>query len=289
MIIDSHAHYSYYLFEGRYKYLDYTEDGYTIAEGTREELFDRMAQRGIGYFIEPAISLESNGKVISLCSEYPSMVSCSVGVHPTRTSALRWKDRRQLPPLLDSDGVVAIGETGLDYHQDREEQHRLVQLRWFLYQLKLANKKHLPLILHIRDAHKHALAILSRYSGRKYGGVVHCYASDSETAQRYVALGYHIGIGGTLLGVGERAELLREAVRDVPLERILVETDSPYVFPDTTRDIEKGKMKKVRNTSLILPAVIEEIARIKGVSVERVERITAENAIKLFSLSINNK
>ena len=183
-------------------------------------------------------------------------------------------------------GVIAIGEIGLDYHYKREEQHRLKQHIWFLYQLNLAWKMKLPVILHVRDAHKDALRILKCHPARKLGGIIHCFYGSWEIAEQYLKLGYHFGIGGSLLQQEERAGALWESVKHIPLDKLLVETDAPFILPYCKDVIQPKLLRRARNTSLILPAVIEKIAELKELPTEVVERAVFENTIRLFSLPI---
>lgn len=288
MIIDSHAHYASRSFEQTLRYLGWNGDGYTMEEGDREQILEAMAAAGIGCSIEPGVDMASNGEILRLCAKYPGRIFPAIGVHPTRAIHTRWADRKKLWQLTAADGVVAIGETGLDYHYERKEQHRLKQHLWFFYQLGLARKRKKPVIYHVRDAHRDALRILKRHPARKLGGVIHCFTGTRQDAESYVALGLHIGIGGAILQQPERSESLWEAVKAIPLDRILVETDAPFVLP-YCKDVFKPKqVRRTRNTSLVLPAVIGKIAQLKGVSHEEVEIVTARNAIRLFGLSVED-
>ena len=286
MIIDSHAHYNHNSFRNCFRYLTRDENGYAIAEGDREQIFRELLEGNIPYSIEPGVSLQSCEEVLELAAAYPGRIFPAVGVHPTRSIYEKWIDRKKLAALAKSPGVVAIGETGLDFHYKREDQHRLTQHLWFLYQLDLAWKLKLPVILHVRDAHKDALRILRLHPARKLGGVVHCFYGDWETAEQYLKLGCHIGIGGSVLQQEERAKDLWAAIPRIPLERILIETDAPFILPYCKDVIQPKLLRRARNTSLILPAVIEKIAELKGVTPEEVEKATAENAIRLFGLPI---
>lgn len=287
MIIDSHAHYAHNCYLRTFRYLNYTQEGYALEEGDLDELFRRMEAVGIRYFIEPGVRLDSNRQVLALAQRYPGKVFPAVGVHPTRAIYERWRDRKQLVSLLRTPGVIALGETGLDYHHEGKQQHRLRQKVWFLYQLDLAKRYRLPLILHIRDAHAVAIHILKAHPARKNGGVVHCFTADAETALEYVKMGFHIGIGGSLLQRSERSAALVEAVRQIPLDRILVETDAPYVLPYCKDVLPPKQLRRARNSSLILPAVIERIAEIKGIPIKTAEQATTQNTIRLFSLPVD--
>ena len=286
MMIDSHAHYNHNAFKNSFRYLTHDENGYDIAEGERQQVFQDLLEAHIPYSIEPGISLQSCGEVLELATAYPGRIFPAMGIHPTRSLGENWSDRKKLDTYAKSPGIVAIGETGLDYHFQREEQHRLKQHLWFLYQLHLAWKLKKPVILHVRDAHGDALRILRHHPARKLGGVIHCFYGSWDIAQQYLNLGYHIGIGGSLLQLEERASDLWKAVRHIPLDRILIETDAPFILP-YCKDVIKPKiLRRTRNTSLILPAVVAKIAELKEITPQEVEQATAENAIRLFQLPI---
>lgn len=286
MIIDSHAHYNNSAYEKSFRYLSYDKDGYALKEGDREQLFRELLEAGVSYSIEPGVSLQSCGEILELCDAYPGRIFPAIGIHPTRSIYEKWSDRKKLAEYANAPGVIAIGEIGLDYHYKREEQHRLKQHLWFLYQLNLAWKLKKPVILHVRDAHEDALRILKRHPARKLGGVIHCFYAGKEIAEQYLKLGYHIGIGGSVLQQEERAKELWDAVAQMPLERILIETDAPFILPYCKDVLPPKLLRRTRNTSLILPAVIEKIAQIKGIAPETVEKATAENAVRLFQLPI---
>ena len=289
MIIDSHAHYNNNAYKKPFRYLTRNEDGYALAEGDRDQLFQELLDANIPYCIEPGVSLQSCEEVLQLCAEYPERIFPAMGIHPTRSIYEKWSDRKRLDSFAKTPGVIAIGECGLDYHYKREEQHWLKQHIWFLYQLDLAWRLKKPVILHVRDAHEDALRILKWHPTRKLGGVIHCFYGSWEIAQQYLKLGYHFGIGGSLLQQEERAGDLWEAVKHIPLDKILVETDAPFILPYCKDVLPPKLLRRTRNTSLILPAVIEKIAQLKGISEEEVEQAAAENAIRLFDLPVSEK
>ena len=286
MIIDSHAHYNNNAYKKLFSYLSYGTDGYALKEGDRELLFQELLEANILYSIEPGVSLESCKEVLDLAAQYPGQIFPAIGLHPTRSIFEKWSDRHKLDQYANMPGVIAIGEIGLDYHYKREEQHRLKQHIWFVYQLNLAWKMKMPVILHVRDAHEDALRILRWHPARKLGGVIHCFYGSKEIAERYLKLGYYIGIGGSVLQLEERAKALWEAIPCIPLERILVETDAPFILPYCKDVIQPKLLRRARNTSLILPAVIKKIAEVKGIFPNEVEKATTENAIQLFHLPI---
>ena len=287
MIIDFHAHYNNNAYKKPFRYLSYDKDGYSLKEGELPQLMKEMEAANIRYFIEPGVSLQSCEEVLQLCAEYSGRIFPAIGIHPTRSIFEKWSDRHKLAEYANTPGVIAIGEIGLDYHYKREEQHRLKQHIWFLYQLDLAWKLKLPVILHVRDAHEDALRILKWHPARKRGGVVHCFYGSMEIAEQYLKLGYHIGIGGSLLQLEERAHDLLEAVPHIPMDRILLETDAPYILPYCKDVIQPKLLRRARNTSLILPAVARKIGELKGLSQEEVEKATTENTIRLFRLPIS--
>ena len=287
MIIDSHAHYNNNAYKKPFRYLSYDKDGYALKEGDREQLFQESLEANIPYSIEPGVSLQSCEEVLQFCSEYPGRVFPAIGIHPTRSIYEKWSERHKLDAYANMPGVIAIGEIGLDYHYKREEQHRLKQHLWFIYQLNLAWKLKLPVILHVRDAHEEALRILRWHPARKLGGVIHCFYGSKEIAEQYLKLGNHIGIGGSVLQLEERAKDLWEAIPQIPLDRIMVETDAPFVLPYCKDVIQPKLLRRARNTSLILPAVINKIAELKGISAEEVEQATTDNVIRLFKLPID--
>ena len=282
MIVDSHAHYAHASYGNSFRYLSW-EENWTLHEGTLEELFARMDDMGITMSVEPGIGLDFNEAILALARRYPGRIFPAVGCHPTRCIFEKWSDRGRLAEISKEPGIVAIGETGLDYHHPREEQHRVKQLGWFLWQLRLARKRKLPLVLHIRDADRDAIKVLKLFRP-KYGGVVHCCGEGWDIIQEYLKMGLYIGIGGVLLNPA-RNEKLKAAVDKIPLERIVVETDSPYVLPYCKDVLPPKLVRRTKNSSLILPRVIAEIAALKGIDAAQVEHVTAENAIRLYHLS----
>ena len=287
MIIDSHAHYNNSAYKKPFRYLSYDKDGYALKEGELPQLMQEMEAANIRYFIEPGVSLQSCEEVLQLCAEYSGRVFPAIGIHPTRSIFEKWSDRHKLLAYANTPGVIAIGEIGLDYHYKREEQHRLKQHIWFIYQLNLAWKKKLPVILHVREAHDDAIRILKWHPARKLGGVIHCFYGSKEIAEQYLKLGYHIGIGGSVLQLEERAKDLWEAIPHIPLDRILIETDAPFILPYCKDVIQPKLLRRARNTSMILPAVIKKIAELKDVSSDEVEQATTNNVIQLFRLPVN--
>ena len=297
MIIDTHIHLSHALYDQTFPYLTFDKDEYRIESGTREELIQKYRENGIMACIEPGIDIDSNRKLLELAKHYPLFVYPAVGIHPTRTyqyktigkdgekteKKLRWHQRKEIEKYSNNPYIVAIGETGLDYHLSWKNQHRIRQRMWFVWQIRLAHKKRLPLILHIREADTDAIRILNRYRHWLHGGICHCFSGDAETAKKYIDLGYGIGIGGTLLKKSSRQTRLDQAIIQIPLEYIYLETDGPYVKPDCPNFTKKQK-QKTRNTSLILSAIVNRIAELKEISEEEIIKVTTDNAKRLFEI-----
>ena len=285
MIIDSHAHLTHYQFKQGFRFLCAGDTGYTVVDGTLSDVINSCKMQQVIGSIEPAISFESNALIRDFQPPKGYSFYRAVGVHPTRVHQTKLKNRKLLEDYINSE-TVAIGETGLDYHYPRKEQHRVLQKLWFKYQIKLADKYKLPLILHIRQANEDAIKILTKYKGKLHGGVVHCFSGAPEIAEQYLSLGFALGIGGTLLQKNEASTRLRKSVKAAPLEQLIVETDAPFVLPEFPYEGSKKSRRKVRNTSTILPLIVQEIAEIKGIDVETAERVIYSNTIGIFNLPI---
>ena len=252
MIFESHAHYDDDVFD---------ED--------REELLTSLRDHGIDRVINVGASLDSCKITLQLMEQYPFMYG-SMGVHPGETGELNEEKFLWLREQCAVDKVVAVGEIGLDYHWKEPEVS--VQKLWFERQMELAREVHLPVIIHSREAARDTLDIMQALHAGEIGGVIHCFSYTKEIAREYLQMDYYFGIGGVI--TFQNAKKLKEAVEYIPMDRILLETDSPYLAPEPYR----GK----RNSSLNLPYIAKEIAAIKGISYEDVVRITEENAERLF-------
>lgn len=261
MLMDSHAHYDHIKFDK-----------------DREEVLEAIKAAGIDLVINPAITMESNETMREKLHAYP-WIYYAVGLHPKHVgeydSQRNYVWRSYLKEAVNRQKVIAVGETGLDYSVKISAAQKMQQKLWFRNLLEIAQDNRLPAILHIRDAHEDAMEILSEYP-LKQSGVVHCFDGGVEEARRYVEeFGLFLGIGGKVTHPDK--EELRKAVVSVPLDRILLETDSPFLKPEGS----EGK----RNTSLNLSLIVKTIAQLKGISQEEVIRATTENVKKLFHVS----
>lgn len=200
-------------------------------------------------------------------------ISFTVGVHPNSVGENHPIWPKELRKMAAEERVVAIGETGLDYYYDNTLETKDLQIHWFREHIKIAEETALPLVLHMRDVGYDGVQILKEYSLLDSGDV-HCFTGDWDMAKAYLDLGLYLGVGGKITRPG--SEELREVVKRMPLDRMLLETDAPFVKP-------AGCTAKF-NTSMELPKVVQAIAEIRGLSYDEVVHMTDENAKRLFRL-----
>ena len=253
MIFDTHAHYDDAQFDS-----------------DREELLTSMPELGVTTIVNVSSTLKSCEKCVELARKYP-YVYAAVGIHPDEVGSLNEETFAWMERLLDNEKVVAVGEIGLDYYWDNESHE--VQEKWFVRQLELARRHHLPIIIHSREAAADTMEIMKAHA-QGLEGVIHCYSYSREQAEEYVKMGFYIGIGGVL--TFKNAKKLKEVAAAIPLERIVLETDCPYLAPEPFR----GK----RNQSSYIRYVAEKLAEIKGMTAEEVIAVTEENAKKMYRL-----
>lgn len=255
MIFETHAHYDDKAFE---------ED--------RDLLLKSLPEKGIGMAVNISSDLASVKKTVELTEKYPYFYG-AVGIHPSETGELTEENFRWLKEQCAHEKIVAVGEIGLDYHW--KEPEPAVQKKWFERQLLLAQELNLPIVIHSREAAKDTLDMVKAVWKGEQGGVVHCFSYGKEMAAEFLKYDFYFGIGGVV--TFPNARKLKETVDWLPMEKMVLETDSPYLAPVPYR----GK----RNSSLNLPYIIEEIARIKGISCEEVAEITKRNGEKLFGIT----
>lgn len=258
MIFDTHAHYDDEAFD---------ED--------RDEVLTSLRKRGVGTVVNVGASMEGSRRSVSLSEQYEFVYS-AVGVHPDEVGELREEDMEWMREQLQKPKVVAVGEIGLDYYWDKEGHD--LQKKWFLRQLKLAKELKKPVIIHSREAAADTMELLKANYHGEMPMVMHCYSYSPEMAAEYLKMGFYLGIGGVL--TFKNAKKLKEVVEIAPIERLLLETDCPYLAPVPNR----GK----RNDSTNIHYVAEELARLKGMTSEEVIRITEENARRFYRISEEN-
>lgn len=254
MIFDTHAHYDDEAFDA-----------------DRDELLKDMWENGVEFVVNVGASIDSSKKTLALAEKY-SFVYAAVGVHPSETGEMTDEDIAWLKTRASDSKVVAIGEIGLDYYWP--DPDRDTQKKWFERQLYLASEVKLPVIVHSRDAARDTLEILKSWQKDKTAGVIHCYSYTKESAREYLDMDYYFGIGGVI--TFKNARKLAEAVSCIPMNRILLETDCPYLAPDPYR----GK----RNQSSYIDYVAQKISEIKQIGKEEVLMQTMQNAKNFYAV-----
>lgn len=252
MLIDSHAH------------LDDEQ-----FDKDRDEIIKDLSNQGIELVINPGSDVASSVKAISLAKKYDNIYA-AVGVHPHDVKDMDDTTIQLLSSLANNDKVVAIGEIGLDYHYDFSP--RDVQKKWFIEQIRLAKKLRLPIIIHEREASQDMYNILKQEADGNLTGVLHCYSGSLELAKEYLKMGFYISFAGPVTFKNSRVS--KEVAKNIPLDRILVETDSPYLTPEPKR----GK----RNEPLNVRYVAAMIAELRQVTFDEIAISASENTKKLF-------
>lgn len=254
MLFDTHAHYDDE---------KYAEDRY--------EVIEKAHQSGVSYIINAATDLKSCEDSIAFARKYDYLYA-AVGIHPHEVGDIDDSSFLKLAELAKEDKVVAIGEIGLDYYYDTAP--RETQRYWFAKQVNLAREMMLPIIVHDRDAHQDSIDIIKAEKACDMGGVFHCYSGSLEMAKDLVNYNFHISVGGAL--TFKNARKLVEVVKWIPIDRLLIETDAPYLTPEPHR----GK----RNDSSYVRYVAEKVAEIKQMDYEKVAEATLNNAKELFRI-----
>ncbi len=232
-----------------------------------DEIIDRISKE-LEFIVSIGYDLESSEKSVNLAEKYPFIYGV-VGVHPTDIKKYNDAVERKLEELAGNEKVVAIGEIGLDYHW--MEDPKEIQEEIFRRQMELSRRVGLPVVIHTRDAMEDTVKILEDY--KDIGGIMHCYPGSYETAEKLIDR-YYFGIGGVV--TFKNNKVTKETVKKLPIEKIVIETDCPYLTPEPFR----GK----RNEPVYVRYIAEEIARIKEMSLEKVIEITTENAKKVYNI-----
>lgn len=241
----------------------------------REAVIQRAADAGVTRMVITGSSLASTHAAIALVQRHPLQMRCTAGVHPHHASELDSTQLRAIGALARQPEVVAVGECGLDYF--RNFSPRDAQIKAFGEQLELAAQVGKPVFLHQRDAHDDFVNLMRQYRSRLAGGVAHCFTAGMDEARAYLDLDLHLGITGWICDE-RRGHHLREVVRQIPAERLLIETDAPYLLP---RDLQP-KPHSRRNEPMYLPHVLAAIAQARGQSPEALAEITTANGLRLF-------
>ena len=254
-IFDTHSHYDDEAFD---------ED--------REAVFEQIKDAGVIGILNCACSKKSLKTTNELTLKH-DFIYGALGIHPSDANDYDESVKNEIINLYNSNKkIIAIGEIGLDYYYDNSP--RELQKEWFKKQIELANELKLPIIIHDRDAHGDTFEIIKNTKSPEIGCVIHCYSGNVELAREYVKMGCYISIPGTVTFKNNKKT--REVAKEIPLEYLLIETDSPYMAPEPHR----GK----RNDPSLVQFVADKIAQEKGISYEEVCKVTKENAKKLFNI-----
>jgi TatD DNase family protein len=256
MIFETHAHYDDEKFDG-----------------DRVELLSHLLkENNIGNIVNVGASFRGCKDSLKLAESYDN-VYAAIGIHPEEIDDASDEVLEWIRENASNPKVVAIGEIGLDYYWVKDPEGRAKQRIWFDKQMDLAKEVNLPVVIHSREAAEDTFNTIKSYNIQDVKGIVHCYSYSKELALEYVKMGWYIGVGGVV--TFKNGKKLVETVEAIPLENIVLETDCPYMAPEPHRGS--------RNSSIYLKYVSEKIAQLKGVSVEEVERITYENALRIYS------
>ncbi len=255
MIFDTHAHFD----DARY-------------DDERDKLMQAMQLKGVRRIVNVGASLRGCFDSVRLAMRYP-FIYPAIGIHPNETMELEEEGNFEiLKRMATLKEVVAVGEIGLDYYWDEPDKE--IQKKWFKRQLDLARELGKPVNIHSREAAQDTVDIMREKHAEEIGGIIHCFSYGVDMAKIFLDMGFYIGIGGVV--TFKNGKKLKEVVEFMPLDRIVVETDSPYLSPEPYR----GKT----NNSGNIKFVIKEIARIKGLSEEDIMKITFENAMKVYNI-----
>ncbi|MBD2872871.1 TatD family hydrolase [Paenibacillus arenilitoris] len=254
MLFDTHTHLDSHKFD---------ED--------REDVIRRAREAGVHMLVNIGFNRETIPTTMELAERY-EFIYAAVGWHPVDSIDMRPEDLDWIERLCAHKKVVAIGEIGLDYHWDTSPKD--VQHRVFREQIRLARKLNKPIVIHNRDAHEDVVRLLREENAKDVGGVMHCFSGSWETAKQCLDMNFYISFGGPV--TFQNARVPKEVLKQVPLDRILIETDAPYLAPHPFR----GK----RNESAYVAKVAETAAELLGKTVEEIGRITTENGKKCFGI-----
>ena len=250
MLIDSHCH--------------LVNEDYDI-----DDVINRAVASNVKYLIVGGSEREDNKLNMDLINQYNNIFA-SVGFHPSMASVITEEDYLSLEKYIkNNDKVVAIGEIGLDYHYGKEDIDKQKEL--FIRQLDLAKKYNLPVVIHTRDAFLDTYNILKSYN---LSGVIHCFSGSLESAKQYIELGYYLGIGGVITFKNSK---LKDVIETIGLDRVIFETDSPYLSP----------VRGAKNEPANVKIICEFISKLLNISTDEVSKITSNNTKKLFDLNID--
>ena len=232
-----------------------------------DEIIARAQKCNVNTFFNIGTNKKENEEILSLIEKHPEMYG-AIGIHPSQTNKADLEDLKFIEDNLTNKKIIAIGEIGLDYHYPNTNKEK--QITWFKNQLKIAEKYNIPVIIHSRDAIEDTINILKDY---KVKGIIHSFAEDLETAQKYINLGFLLGINGVLTFQNSK---LAEVIKEIPLEYIVLETDCPYLTPHPFRG-EKNEPKYIAEIAKFL-------SQIKNTDITEVAEKTSQNLVNFFDI-----
>ena len=256
MLIDSHAH------------LDMKE-----FYSDRDQVIERALSGNVRHIITVGIDILSSLNAMRLTKTYPCVFAL-IGIHPHNADNAHKNDLEKISLIAKQEKIVAIGETGLDFYRNRSPREK--QIKLFKQQIDIAISLCLPVVIHDREAHTETLKILSSFKRNRLTGMIHCFSGDYNLARIFIDMGYYISIPGTV--TFKNASQIQDVARRVPLNKILIETDAPFLAPTPYR----GK----RNEPSYIIHTAQKVANLRGISFEEVSHHTSKNACQLFNLSL---
>ena len=241
-----------------------------IESHTADEIIQLAAENNVKKMIIPGVTPDSDNVIFPLIEKYENCFGM-LGVHPSEAKLYNEEAEEHIEKMLQHDKITAIGEIGLDYYWDKTFND--IQLEVFIKQIKLANKHNLPICVHDREAHKDTFDILKEYN-KGSDVVLHCYSGSVEFAKECIKEGWYLGLGGVV--TFKNAVKMKETAKEIPLEKIVLETDAPYLTPVPFRGKE--------NQPAYVKYVAEEISYIKGIPLDEVAEITSQNAERIYRI-----
>jgi len=255
MLIDSHAHLDMKLFDA-----------------DRDQVIDRAVSNDVRYIISVGIDNISSRNALNLATHYPSIFA-TAGIHPHNADDANKDDLEHIALMAQQDKTIAIGEIGLDFFRNRSSRQNQIEV--FTQQLDIAMSLDLPVVIHDREAHTETVNILTSFKQKEQRGIIHCFSGDYKLAKTFINMGYYISIPGAV--TYNNASQIHDVVRRVPLNRLLLETDAPFLTPIPYR----GK----RNEPSYIVHTAQKIANLRGISFKEVSYQTSKNVCQLFNLS----
>lgn len=230
-----------------------------------DEIIENAKKNNVCKIINCADDLDTCYEVIELSKKHSGVVYPAVGVHPSELQTYNRESLKEIESLIQNNKIIAIGEIGLDFYYGK---NKLKQKRVFKTFLNLASKYNLPVLVHSRNAKKETLKILKKYNLK---GIIHCFSDDLESAKEYIKMGYYIGVGGT--STFKKSDI-KEVIKNIDINRIVLETDSPYLSPEPLR----GKTNEPKN----IPVIAKNLSGLTNKTEEEIQKITTQNAMDIF-------